>query len=122
MRARVLLLGLCWGLLRPGMAAGGGFGDTFALGTGTVVIANTQSNSRWVPVSVLLRYAEPATGSAEVRRVSQGHVFTLAACTFTNVSSLIWVPSVDFPFLSGDALVVESSATNGVVQVLRRGD
>ncbi len=120
MRAALLLLGMC--CLLPGPAAAGGFGDTFAIGTGTVVIANTQSNSRWVPVSVLLRYEEPASGSAEVRRVSQGHVFTLAACSFTNVSSLIWVPSVDFPFLFGDALVVVSSATNGVVQVLRRGE
>jgi len=75
-----------------------------------------------VPVSVLLRYAAPATGTAWVWRVSSEYTFTLAMATFTNVTSIVWVPNVEYPFTYGDSLVVRSSATNGVVQVLRKGD
>ena len=99
----------------------GGFAHTFGLGGGSVSITNAQANSSWVPLSVMLRYAAPATGTAEVRRESQGHAFVLAATGFTNVSTLVWVPSIQYPFNEGDVLVIESSATNGVVQVLRRG-
>ncbi len=99
----------------------GGFAHTFGLGSGLVAITNAQANSSWVPLSVMLRYAAPATGSAQVRRESQGHAFVLAATGFTNVSTLVWVPSIQYPFNEGDVLVIESSATNGVVQVLRRG-
>ncbi len=102
-------------------AYGGGFAHTFALAGGTVAITNTQANSNWVPISVMLRYDAPASGSAAVRRESHGHAFVLAATGFTNVSTLVWVPSIQYPFNEGDVLIVESSATNGVVQVLRRG-
>ncbi len=102
-------------------ARGGGFAHTFALHKGTVALTNSQANSSWVPVSVLLRYDEPGTGTAQVRRESHGHVFVLATTTFTNTTTLVWVPSIAYPFGYGDVLVIESSATNGVVQVLRRG-
>jgi len=103
-------------------ASAGGFGHTYPIGTGMVVISNTQANSSWVPVSVLIRYVSPATGTAEVSRVSQDYEYVLAACTFTNVTSIVWVPDIEYPFTYGDALVIESSVTNGVVQVLRKGD
>ncbi len=107
--------------LAAAAAYGGGFAHTFSLAGGTVAITNTQANSNWIPVSVMLRYDAPGIGTAAVRRESQGHVFVLAATGFTNVSTLVWVPSIQYPFGFGDVLVVESSVTNGVVQVLRRG-
>ena len=102
-------------------ARAGGFAHTFSLAGGRVALTNTQANSNWVPLSVMLRYDAPGTGTAAVRRESQGHVFVLAATGFTNVSTLVWVPSIQYPFGFGDVLVIESTATNGVVQVLRRG-
>ncbi len=119
---RWFLLGIAPLLIGPTLLLAGGFGHTYAIGTGTVTISNSQANSSWVPVSVLIRYAAPATGTAEVSRVSQEHEFVLAACTFTNVTSIVWVPDIEYPFTYGDALVIESSATNGIVQILRKGD
>lgn len=114
--AVMVLLGLPYAL------SAGGFGHTYAIGNGTVAITNTQANSSWAPVSVLIRYAGPSTGAASVTRRSQDHAFTLAYCAFTNVTTIVWVPDVAYPFVYGDALVIHSSVTNGVVQVLRRGD
>ena len=107
--------------LAAGAVQAGGFAHTFGLGGGTVAVTNSQANSSWVPLSVMLRYAAPGTGTAEVRRESQGHAFVLAATGFTNATTLVWVPSIQYPFGYGDVLVIESSVTNGVVQVLRRG-
>ena len=107
--------------LAAAAAQAGGFAHTFDLSSGTVAVTNAQSNSSWIPVSVMLRYAPPGTGTAEVRRESQGHAFVLAATGFTNVTTLVWVPSIQYPFNYGDVLIIESSETNGVVQVLRRG-
>ncbi len=108
-------------LALPVMVRAGGFAHTFGLGSGRVAVTNAQANSHWIPVSVMLRYASPAMGTAEVRRESQGHAFVLAATGFTNVTTLVWVPSIQYPFNYGDVLVIESSETNGVVQVLRKG-
>lgn len=119
---RWLLLGIALLLVVPTVLLAGGFGHTYAIGTGTVTISNTQANSSWAPVSVLIRYASPGTGTATVSRVSQDYDYVLAACTFTNVTSIVWVPDIEYPFAYGDALVIESSVTNGVVQVLRKGD
>jgi len=119
---RWLTFGLAVLVVVPCMVLAGGFGHTYAIGTGTVTVSNSQANSSWVPVSVLILYAAPATGTAEVSRASQDHVFSLALCTFSNVTSVVWVPDVEYPFAFGDALVIESSETNGVVQVLRKGD
>ncbi len=108
----------------PALAAvcpASGFGHTYEIGTGTVVIANTQANSSWVPLSILIRYDTPGTGGVEVRRESHGQDFLLAACAFTNVTTIVWVPDIHYPFGYGDALVIKSSVTNGVVQLLRKG-
>ena len=119
---RWLLLGIALILVVPAVLLAGGFGHTYAIGTGTVIISNTQANSSWVPVSLLIRYASASTGAAQVSRVSQDFEFVLATCMFTNVTSIVWVPDIEYPFTHGDALVIESSVTNGVVQVLRKGD
>jgi hypothetical protein len=57
-----------------------------------------------------------------VRRVSQGNSYTLSACTFTGATNLVWVADRDYEFGFGDVLVIESTVTNGVVQVMRKED
>ena len=100
----------------------GGFSTTVGLGAGTVVVSNSQANSSWVPVAVMIRYAAPCAGTVEVRRVSQELTIVLDCRAFTNATSVVWVPEAAYSFGYGDFLVVESSATNGVVQIMRRGD
>ena len=114
-----LLAGLV--TVMPLGAAAQGYAKTFSMAGGSVVVSNDQANSSWVPVSVLLSYRSAATGTAEVWRVSQDFSFQLAMCTFTNVTSVVWVPDVEYPFSFGDALLIRSSATNGAVQVIRKG-
>ena len=99
-----------------------GYSQTFGLGDGNVVVSNSQANSSWVTVSVAIRYDVSSTGTAEVRRVSQGVNTVLGWCTFTNVTSLVWVPDSSYSFGYGDALVIKTSVSNGVLQVTRRGD
>lgn len=116
---------MCLGLLvawaRPSGAAEG-FTDTFDLGDGTVVVSNGQANSSWVTVAVMLQYAGPTTGTAQVSRVSQGVSVVLGRRVFTNVTSVVWVPEGSYSYGFGDALVVWSTETDGVLQVTRRGD
>ena len=109
-------------LLLAAAGLAGGFSHTYSLATGTVVLSNSQANSSWAPVAVMFGYAEACTGTAEVRRVSQGMTLVLASCSFTNVSSLVWVPDCSYSFGYGDELVIVSSVTSGFVQVTRRGD
>jgi hypothetical protein len=46
----------------------------------------------------------------------------LGTCSFVNTTNLVWVPDRDYSFGFGDVLAVESTATNGVLQVLRKAD
>ena len=100
----------------------GGWTATYSLVDGTVGLTNTQANSSWVPVSVMLKFTSAGSGTAEVWRVSQDYSFMLANCTFSNVTTVVWVPDTDYPFTLGEALVIRSSLTNGIVQVIRKGD
>jgi hypothetical protein len=106
----------------PLLALAAGFSHTSSLEPGSVTVTNAQANSSWVPVSVLIRYAEPSSGSAEIWRISEDFSFELGSCTFSNVTTIVWIPSVAYSFAEGDALKVVSSETNGVVQIMRRGD
>jgi hypothetical protein len=108
--------------LTAGAAWAGGWSGTYSLAGGTVGLTNTQANSSWVPVSVMLRFAGPGSGTAEVWRVSQDYSFILANCVFSNVTTVVWVPDAQFPFGLGEALVIRSTVTNGIVQVIRKGD
>ncbi len=110
----VALAGAVW--------AGGGWSTSYSLTGGTVAVTNTQANSSWVPVAVLIQYAGASTGTVEVRRVSQSFNVLLSSCAFTSVSSVVWIPDAAFPFEYGDALVIGSSETNGVAQLMRRGE
>ena len=117
---RVLIVLLMAGVASGAMA--GGWSGTYSLGGGTVGLTNTQANSSWVPVSVMLKFTSPGTGTVEVLRVSQGQSFALANCAFTNVSTVVWVPDAAYPFGLGETLVIRSSVTNGIAQVIRKGD
>ena len=106
----------------PLVGIAGGFSHTFSLEPGSVTVTNVQANSSWAPVSVLIRYSEPSSGSAAIWRISEDFSFELGSCTFSNVTTIVWIPSVAYSFGEGDALKVVSSETNGVVQIMRRGD
>jgi hypothetical protein len=73
-------------------------------------------------VAVLVRFDAAATGTAAVRRESQGASYMLGTCSYAGATNLVWVPDRDYGFGFGDVLVIESTATNGVVQVLRKAE
>ena len=100
----------------------GGWSGTYSLASGEVGLTNSQANSSWVPVSVLLTFTAPGNGTTEVWRVSQAHSFMLANCVFTNMTTVVWVPDAPYPFGLGEALVIRCSVTNGVVQIIRKGE
>ena len=117
-----LILGVLVLAATAGAAFAGGWSTTCPMAGGCVAVTNQQSNSTWTPVSVLFQFAAPAAGTAEVSRVSQEHTFVLATCAFTNIASMAWVPDADLPFVYGEVLVVRCSVTNGVLQVIRKGE
>lgn len=102
--------------------AGGGWSSTYPLAGGTVSLTNTQANSGWAPVAVLWAFDGATNATLTVQRVSQGHTYLLGLHSVTNGSSALWIPEADYPFAEGDALTVSSTATNGSVQVIRKGD
>ena len=99
----------------------GGWSSTHVLSSGTATVSNTQANSSWVPVAVLVRYEEPTSATVTVARISAGLTLTLGDCVFTNARSVVWVPETDYWFGLGDVLVIESSVTNGTAQLIRKG-
>ena len=116
-----LMLVLCVAVV-AGAVCAGGWSGTYSLAGGEVGVTNTQANSSWVPVAVLMAFTTPGTGAAEVWRVSGEYSFRLANCVFTNMTTVVWVPDAQYPFGMGEALVIRSSVTNGVVQVIRKGE
>jgi hypothetical protein len=111
-----------WMAMAASAAWAGGWTSTHSLTGGSVGLTNTQANSSWVPVSVMLKFTAAGSGTAEVWRVSQEHNFMLANCIFSNVTTVVWVPDAEYPFILDEALVIRSSLTNGIVQVIRKGD
>ena len=103
-----------------GMA--GGFASSFRLDHGVVAVTNVQANSRWATVAVLVRFDAGTNGTLAIRRVSQGNTFTLGTCTFATATNLVWAAERDYSFGFGDVLLIESTATNGVIQVLLKND
>ena len=116
---RFLMWALC---VAPVAGIAGGVATSYRLDGGVVAVTNAQANSSWVPVAALVKFDAAATGTATVRRESQGTTFTLSTCSFVSATNLVWVAERDYSFGFGDVLVIESTATNGVAQVLRRGE
>ena len=106
----------------PLVGMAGGSAASFRLDGGVVAVTNTQANSSWLPVAVLVRFDAAATGTIVVRRISQGNTYTLGTCTFTGATNLVWVADCEYPFGFGDVLTVTSTATGGVVQIITRGE
>ena len=117
---RWILSLLVVGLVRT--ATAGGWSETYSLAGGTVSISNTQLNSSWVPVSVMIEFTAPGTGTVEVVRTDGSNRFVLSSCSFSNATTIVWAPDAPFVFGYGEALVIQSSLTNGAVQIIRRGD
>jgi hypothetical protein len=108
------------GLALAGIAGGDAVSRRFV--GGAVALTNSQANSSWATVAVLIRFDAASTGTATVRRESQGASFVLGTCSFAGATNLVWVPDRDYAFGFGDVLVIESTATNGVVQVMRKAE
>ena len=124
MKRSVLMLavGIVIGGGRPAGAAEG-YTHTFPLGTsGVVAVSNSQANSSWTVAAVLWQYRAANTGTVTVSRASQGVSVLLGWRTYSNNTSIVWVPEGVYSFGYGEALLISSSATNGVVQVNRRGE
>ena len=100
----------------------GGFASTFRLDRGVVAVTNAQANSSWATVAVLVRFDTGTNGTLSIRRVSQGNTFTLGVCYFSVATNLVWAAERDYSFGFGDVLLIESTATNGVIQVMLKND
>ena len=120
MKRFLLWVSLLLAVPLAGMA--GGSAVSYRLDGGVVAVTNTQANSSWAPVAVLVKFDTAATGTATVRRVSQGNTYTLGTCTFAGATNLVWVVDCEYPFGCGDVLRFECTATNGVAQILLRGE
>ena len=124
MRRGVLTLAAGLLVLAARMGHGAeGYTHTFPLGAaGLVAVTNSQVNSSWTVAAVLWQYQAAGTGTVTVSRVSQGFSVLLAWRTYSNKTSIVWVPEGSYSFGYGEALIISSSAMNGVVQVNRRGE
>ena len=121
MRLHVVLIGLALAVLLPCASHAGGWATTYSLTNGTVAVTNTQANSAWAPVAVLWSFTAGTNASLAVSRVSAGSTFRLGTMGVTNATTAVWVPETDYPFEFGDVLEMSCTATNGVVQVIRKG-
>jgi hypothetical protein len=114
---RILVL-----VLAPVVALAGGWAASYRLTDGVVAVTNTQANSTWAPVAVLWRFDEVTNAVVRVERVSQGTLFVLGVASVSNGTCAVWVPEAEYPFALGEVLRVGSTVTNGVVQVIRKGE
>jgi hypothetical protein len=117
--ARIMAICLA---LSPVAAMAGGMATMHSLAAGTVALTNGQANSAWVPVAVLWKFDRATNAVISVERISQSNTFVLGAASVSNATSAVWVPEAEYPFALGDVLRVGSSVTNGVAQVIRKGE
>lgn len=105
-----------------GAALGAPWASTESLDSGIVAVTNGQANSVWAPVAVLWKFSGATNTALTVARVSQGATFLLSSQNVVNASTAIWIAEAPYPFASGDVLRVTSTVTNGVVQIIRKGE
>ena len=117
-----LILNVLVGMVFASGAMAGGWANSFPLAGGAVALTNSQANTVWEPVAVLWKFALPTNALVVAYRVSQGSLFTLGLMACSNSTSVIWIPEAGYPFAFGDVLQVTSSVTNGVVQIIRKGE
>ena len=121
MRIMVLVICLAVAVSLPYAAHAGGWAATYPLTNGSVAVTNTQANSAWAPVAVLWSFTAGTNATLAVSRVSAGSTFRLGTMGVTNATTAVWVPEAEYPFQFGDVLEMSCTATNGVVQVIRKG-
>ena len=120
--ARKAVLCLLIAVLCVGIAVAAGFSKTYSLASGEVVVANNQKRSCWAPVALLFHFTEPVDPTVSIKRLSNGTEFLLSSVTLTNVQDVTWIPEADYPFNFGDALVISTTATNGILELIQRSD
>ena len=120
MRTNRLLIGVL--LCAATAVCAAPWAKTYSLAPATVAVTNEQANSVWAPVAVLWSFPEATTGTVTASRASQGNTYLLSQYAVSNTvaSTVIWVAEASYPFEYGDVLVLTSSDTNGVVQVIRK--
>ena len=121
MRKVIVLSFLCL-LVAITSALAAGFSKTYSLSTGAVVVTNNQKRSSWVPVALLFHFTEPVDPTVSIKRLSNGTEFLLSTVTLTNVQDVAWIPEADYPFNFGDSLVISTTATNGILELIQRSD
>ena len=110
------------GLAGPVVAGPWATTESLAAAGGTFAVTNRQANSVWTPVAVLWKFTAATNAALTVSRVSQGETFLVSSQVVTAVSTAIWIPEAAYPFEFGDVLRVTSTVTNGVVQIIRKGE
>jgi len=99
-----------------------GWSSVHDLVDGRAVVENTQANSSWYVVSLLVAFEEATTGEIKVYRERDGVRHTLGIVVFENAVSVVWAPEAKFSFRRGETLVVVTSFEAGEVHLIRRGD
>lgn len=112
---------LCTMLHAP-CANAAGISSTHTLATGTVAITNTQKRSAWHPIAILFRFNDPATGTITIQRESQNIQHLLATTTHSNNQHAIWIAPAAITFNENDILIISVTATNGTLELIRKGE
>jgi hypothetical protein len=92
------------------------------LAQGSIALTNTQKNSSWVPVALLFRFDDPATGTITVERRTGSTTFLLSSCVLSNNQQAVWIPEASIPFNLNDVLTITSTSTNGTAEIIRKAD
>jgi len=109
-------------LIIAGAAYAAPWAQTYPLKGATVSVTNQQVNTVWMPEVVLWKFTAATNAALTVSRVSQGNTYLIGSLTVTNASTVVWIPEADFPFEYGDALQMNSTVTNGQIQIIRKGN
>ena len=95
--------------------------QTYPLTGSNFAITNRQVNSVWMPEAVLWKFTAATNASLTVSRVSQGNTYLIGSLAVTNASTVVWIAEAAYPFEYGDVLQLTSTATNVLVQIIRKG-
>lgn len=115
----LIILGL---LMVTGMVNAAPWAQTYPLNGSTIAVTNHQANGVWMPEVVLWKFVAATNAALTVSRVSQGNTYLIGNLSVTNASTVVWIPEADYPFDYGDVLQLTSTATNGQVQIIRKGN
>jgi hypothetical protein len=109
-------------LLHAPCANAAGLASVHSLESGSIALTNTQKRSSWVPVALLFKFDDPATGTITVERRTGSTAFLLTSCAVSNNQHAVWIPESAFPFNQNDVLSITSTITNATVEIIRKAD